>query len=36
VVISSPRLTDYLPGDLEADGVRHLMELGGFLRLIGG
>ncbi len=35
VVISSPRLTDYLPGDLEADGVRHLMELGGFLRLIG-
>jgi predicted RecB family nuclease len=36
VVISSPRLTDYLPGDLEADGVRRLMELGGFLRLIGG
>jgi uncharacterized protein len=36
VVVSSPRLTDYLPGDLEADGVRHLMELGGFLRLIGG
>jgi uncharacterized protein len=36
VVISSPRLTDYLPGDLEADGVRHLMELGAFLRLIGG
>jgi uncharacterized protein len=35
VVISSPRLTDYLPGDLEANGVRHLMELGGFLRLIG-
>ncbi|MEV0893036.1 TM0106 family RecB-like putative nuclease [Promicromonospora sp. NPDC050262] len=35
VVVSSPRLTDYLPGDLEADGVRHLMELGGFLRLIG-
>ena len=35
VVISSPRLTDYLPGDLEADGVRHLMELGAFLRLIG-
>ncbi|WP_369370283.1 TM0106 family RecB-like putative nuclease [Promicromonospora sp. Populi] len=35
VVISAPRLTDYLPGDLEADGVRHLMELGGFLRLIG-
>ncbi|MFC8796305.1 TM0106 family RecB-like putative nuclease [Promicromonospora sp. NPDC057138] len=35
VVISSPRLTDYLPGDLEADGVRHLMELGGFLRLTG-
>ncbi|WP_423462836.1 TM0106 family RecB-like putative nuclease [Promicromonospora sp. MS192] len=36
VVISSPRLTDYLPGDLEADGVRRLLELGGFLRLIGG
>jgi uncharacterized protein len=36
VVISSPRVTDYLPGDLEANGVRHLMELGGFLRLIGG
>lgn len=36
VVVSSPRLTDYLPGDLEADGVRRLMELGGFLRLIGG
>lgn len=36
VVVSSPRLTDYLPGDLESDGVRHLMELGGFLRLIGG
>jgi uncharacterized protein len=35
VVISSPRLTDYLPGDLDADGVRRLMELGGFLRLIG-
>jgi sec-independent protein translocase protein TatC len=35
VVISSPRLTDYLPGDLEANGVRHLMELGAFLRLIG-
>nr|BFF19802.1 hypothetical protein GCM10025730_33230 [Promicromonospora thailandica] len=36
VVISSPRLTDYLPGDLDADGVRRLLELGGFLRLIGG
>ncbi|GAB2498369.1 TM0106 family RecB-like putative nuclease [Promicromonospora xylanilytica] len=35
VVISSPRLTDYLPGDLDADGVRRLMELGGFLRLLG-
>lgn len=35
VIVSSPRLTDYLPGDLEADGVRHLMELGAFLRLIG-
>ncbi|MFD2027435.1 TM0106 family RecB-like putative nuclease [Promicromonospora aerolata] len=35
VVVSSPRITDYLPGDLDADGVRRLMELGGFLRLIG-
>lgn len=35
VVISSPRLTDYLPGDLDADGVRRLMELGAFLHLIG-
>ncbi|GAA1863239.1 AAA domain-containing protein [Myceligenerans crystallogenes] len=33
VVIRSPRLTDYLPGDFEARGVRHLMELGAFLRL---
>jgi len=36
VVISSPRLTDYLPGDLDANGVTRLLELGAFLRLIGG
>ncbi|MBO0609486.1 TM0106 family RecB-like putative nuclease [Myceligenerans salitolerans] len=33
VVVRSPRLTDYLPGDLEADGLRHLLDLGAFLRL---
>ncbi|GAB4087202.1 TM0106 family RecB-like putative nuclease [Myceligenerans cantabricum] len=33
VVVRSPRLTDYLPGDLESDGVRHLLDLGAFLRL---
>ncbi|WP_311979548.1 DEAD/DEAH box helicase [Promicromonospora citrea] len=36
VVISSPRLTDYLPGDLDANGVTRLLELGAFLRLVGG
>ena len=33
VVVSSPELTDFLPGDLEADGVRRLLDLGAFLRL---
>ncbi|GAB3159614.1 hypothetical protein GCM10027059_06140 [Myceligenerans halotolerans] len=33
VVVRSPRLTDYVPGDLEADGLRHLLDLGAFLRL---
>lgn len=33
VVISSPRLTDYLPGDMAADGVRQVLELGAFLAL---
>jgi uncharacterized protein len=33
VVVRSPRLTDYVPGDLEANGLRHLLDLGAFLRL---
>ncbi|RPF19540.1 TM0106 family RecB-like putative nuclease [Myceligenerans xiligouense] len=36
VVVRSPRLTDYLPGDLEANGLRHLLDLGAFLRLTSG
>ncbi|MBL0886112.1 TM0106 family RecB-like putative nuclease [Myceligenerans indicum] len=36
VVVRSPRLTDYVPGDLEANGLRHLLDLGAFLRLTGG
>lgn len=33
LVVRSPRLTDYVPGDLEANGLRHLLDLGAFLRL---